>query len=152
MGWFRRTDTFEERLRERLTWVCVALLLRVRSEGKKHGYDHKKVVRSRWFNGYLLGFPQPVDERDETLGAFARKFLFWNTHGDDTDIYVRKSMSYFDVDDEQTRRGFGAGVPDGQRCWQAVADRKDLTEETFLSLASFMSMKMIDVNVSIRID
>src|SRR5205823_2694117 len=110
MSLFRRTDPWEELLRARLTWVGTALLVRVKTESDKNGYNYEAVLRSRWFNAYLLSFPQPLDYINAVAGGVARKALFLLTHGDQGDSFVRKSAAYLELDDQQSKRGLGAGI------------------------------------------
>jgi hypothetical protein len=130
----------------------MAFLATLFLNARKNGYSPDHVARTRWVNGYLLGLPQPFDEVSQALGGGIRKALFHSLHNEQTaDQFVRKALSYLDLEDEQTQHGFGAGVPDGQRCFAAIESGGSF-EGVFLSLESFFEMKSIDERQTIKVE
>jgi hypothetical protein len=152
MSWFRREKSWEERFpADRLASLLTALQLTLILSARKNGYDPDTVLRTRWVNGYLLGLPQVLDDADAKFCGAIRKAIFQSLHGDSSDVYFRKCLSYLDVEDEQTERGFGAGVPDGQRCFEAIESGQSL-EGCFSSLEAFFEMKSVDSEALIQPD
>lgn len=80
-----------------------------------------------------------------------RPAIFKSIHRDDWDQYLRKALSYLDVEDQQTSRGFGSGIPDGQRCFAAI-EAGTSSEGCFQSLESFFEMKSIDAAQLVNIE
>ena len=100
--------------------------------------------KSRFIGGYLVGYTDYLDGIDERFGAGIRAMLFKNAYpGSDTEMF-RKTAGYLLIDDEQTKRGFGAGVPDGRRYFSALESKTNATGATD-SLSAMFDIGSVDI-------
>lgn len=108
-------------------WEGVALLVNAGIIGaeKVLRLEAGRLHRTRFIGGYLTGYSHYVDNFDEVYGAAVRKLLFIITYGrDDASLVVRRVSELAEHGDEQVKRGWGFGAPDGQRYFQAVEARQ----------------------------
>jgi hypothetical protein len=112
------------------------------------GITPEALVATRFFGGYLMGYPTYVSEVDETLGAAVRKLLFTMFFGDQSLQVVRRINELRSINDLQCQLGWGAAVPDGNRYFRAVEDGRDAVDglDSFLT---FCEERLFDVQETI---
>jgi hypothetical protein len=146
MRLFSQTRTLSERFpAERLSHLSIALSGSIENCIREAGLDHDEAWGSRFISGYLLGYPSVLDEIDERFGASIRKMLFDSIFGSEegNELY-RASMGHFLLNDVQTKRGWGAGVRDGERYFQAL-ERRQNAEGSTNALIALFKIGCIDV-------
>ena len=95
---------------------------------------------SRFVAGYLLGFPEYLDQIDQQFAGRIRKMIFDAVLGaEDGERFFQAALAHFMREDIQTKRGWGAGAADGQRYFQALENKQEATG-CFDSLAIFIEM------------
>ncbi len=89
-----------------------AMLERVTARlAKESGIGFDTLVTSRFFVGYLMGYPECADHGG--AGDDLRRRLFGHFYGDGADQLIDISRRHLDSRDVQTARGAGFGVRDG---------------------------------------
>jgi hypothetical protein len=146
MSWFKRAKRIEDRFPpERLGSLPTLVALRFAKECSDRGLDRSAGLRSRFFGGYLLGFPDYVDQIDERFGGAIRKAIFDATFGrEDGGSSFRKALANLSDGDEQTRRGRGAGMTDGRAFFQAVENAEDVDEP--IGLKAMFDIGQVDLS------
>ncbi len=127
---------------ERLSMTSLIVLGGLRMNAAERQLDWRTILESRWFGGYLLGYPHYLDEIDQQLGGAVRKLLFDNAYADGEKMF-RHAMGHYLQEDEQTTHGHGTGIPDGTRYFSALENDAD-AEDTTLGLATMLDIKIID--------
>jgi hypothetical protein len=150
MGWFKRTRSLADRFpSDRLSFLPIGIGAAVGSLAKTNEADIRTFTHSRFVAGYLLGYPDHLDSIDEQFGGAIRKILFDSFYGsaDGAEMF-RKAMGHFLLHDDQTRKGWGAGVPDGKRYFDAL-DRQINAKGSYDSLNVF-GLGLVDVSQQVE--
>jgi hypothetical protein len=113
---------------ERLSFLPIGLTATIIDMAGEHGFERENFMTCRFVTGYLMGYPEYVDDIDENMGSIIRQLLFDGIFGGDAGKELfQRCTGYTLLDDQQTRRGWGAGVVDGRSYFQALEQRQDAT-------------------------
>ena len=147
MGFFSRKKTFAERFPvERLSFLTGAVGVAIELCAREHGFDSKAVWGSKFIGGYLLGYTTYLDDIDERLGGAVRQMLFDGMFGPELGREAfKKATGHFLLEDQQTKRGWGAAVPDGKRYFVALEEKRDSTDSTE-SLKAMFAIGTVDIS------
>ena len=149
MGWFTKKRTIEERFpMSRLQALPMALGGTLAGHVLPRGGNLDQAFKSKFFGGYLLGFPHFLDEIDENIGTAVRKVIFEAILGPvDGPALCAAAMGGQRSKDGQTIRGFMSGIADGNRYFEALDKGKEATSATH-SLEYAVTHGLADLNVS----
>ncbi|MEO6388186.1 MAG: hypothetical protein ABIT16_04370 [Croceibacterium sp.] len=147
MGWFKRTRSLSERFpSDRLSFLPIGIGAAVGLLAKSKKADLRTFTHSRFVAGYLLGYPDHLDSIDKDFCGVVRKMLFDAFYGGaDGPEMFRKAMGHFLLHDDQTRKGWGAGVPDGQQYFDAL-DRQTKATGSYDSLNELFKLGIVDLS------
>jgi hypothetical protein len=128
-----------------LSYLPMAVGASVETCIRQASVDREAAWGSRFVSGYLLGYPDYLDNIDERFGAAVRQLLFDSVFGPEQGKELfRASMGHFLLQDPQTNRGWGAGAPDGERYFRALETKRD-AEGTSDSLIAMFQIGSVDV-------
>lgn len=121
---------------------------------RRYGYEFEQLVTSRFYAGYLIGFPNYIALHDGKLAGSIRQSLIAATYEDarltgslllPKGEALRAIQVHSESGDPQFNMGLQAGSEDGQRFFRAVeADPNPYDESTSTSLMLAMSDGLID--------
>ena len=147
LGFFSRKKNSGERFPvERLRHLTLALAASVEGCARKHQLDSQAVWGSKFIGGYLLGYPTYLDDVDERLAGLVRQMLFDGMFGADYGREAfKKAMEHLLLEDQQTKRGWGAAAPDGERYFRALEEKRDAAD-SMTSLNAMFEIQSIDIS------
>lgn len=145
MGPFRKTRSISERFpAERLSFLPALVATSIERCIRSSGFDSGAVWGSRFIGGYLLGYTNYLDDLDERFGGAVRKMMLDAILGPENGAEVfRAAMGHFLLEDGQTKRGWGAGAPDGERFFRALESGID-AEGSADSLSMMFEVGSVD--------
>ncbi len=89
------------------------------------GLTPSQITASRFFMGYLLGYPASVDKASRRRGDDIRLHMFRYFYGDDAAEVMAMSQRRLAMEDPQVARGAGFGARDGLRYFHDKRDGED---------------------------
>jgi hypothetical protein len=104
-------------------------------------------MATRFYAGYLLGFPNYVALHDDKVPGAIRKGLLGMCHGNELPRLMKKIEQYLTMGDPQLNAGLEAGAQDGQRFFKSVEINENLYgEETCVSLERALLTRAVNFN------
>lgn len=113
---------------ERLAALSTVLRLGVPGEAQRHGVSAEAFIVSRFYAGYLLGYPRYADHISPQIGAGIRTMLFRSVHGPEIgDRFHWRTVRFLEAYDGQTLMGVEAGEEDGTSYFEALEENEVAT-------------------------
>lgn len=146
MGLFSRKKSLAERFPvERLSYLPMSLGGAIEGCAREHKLDSNAVWGSKFIGGYLLGYSNFLNDVDERLSEAVRQMIFTGMFGpEEGRAAFKTAMGLFLLDDQQIKRGWGAGAPDGERYFRALEMKRDSSDSTD-SLKVMFEIGMVDI-------
>lgn len=150
MPFWKRSRTFEERFPpDRLAAMPLAVFGAADIASTEFGHSRGAVFNTKFFLGYLAGFPDYLDEMDQRLGGMIRKILFDQWWGSDVgQLRFARALVLISDGDQQAARGFGFGVPDGSRFFEAL-EKQQSAEGALTGVRTALQLGSIDFSQTV---
>ena len=114
----------------------------------QYGLDRNRILTTKIFCGYLYGLGDCLEEQSEILPALVRGTAFRTIFGDEKGQFLfNRTVELLLEDDQQAKRGWGAGVPDGERLLLGPPSNLD---EAASSLTAMFQIKMIKIDEQVE--
>jgi hypothetical protein len=146
MSFFRRSRSPQDRFPpQRLSALPMLIGASVKMHIKGSGADDANIWNTKFLAGYVLGFPDYLDNIDERFGGQIRQMLFDAIHGPETgkELFSR-SLALLLQEDQQVKKGWGTGAADGERYFRALDNGSDAHDAT-MSLKSMFEVGAVDM-------
>lgn len=147
MGFFtRRKDPADQFDSDRLKVIPLMLGAAAQAHATEHNLQRSLIATSKFYCGYLAGFPTMLDDLDQEFGASIRRFLFLSTFGSpEGEEIFQRTLGHIMLKDQQVRRGADAGEMDGKIYLNAVKAGKD-AQESLGALRTAFKLGLITVS------
>jgi hypothetical protein len=150
MAFWKRPRSLQDRFpADRLAALPLAVYGAAEVAATKHGCPRGSIANTKFWLGYLAGFPEYLDDVDQHFGGVIRKLIFDQIWGEaEGQLRFARALVLVSDGDEQARRGFGFGVPDGSRFFEAIEQGRS-AEGALMGVATALELDMVDFNQTI---
>jgi hypothetical protein len=129
--------------------AAAVMIERVASKlAAERGLGLPNVTASRFFMGYLLGYPACVDQASRRRGDDIRTALFRHFYGGDATEILAIARRKLDSDEPQTLRGAGFGQRDGLQYFHDKSAGQE-SKTCTAGLRSAFDLGEIDLNAGL---
>jgi hypothetical protein len=129
---------------ERLSYLPIGLTAQIMTLATEYGFERESLMTCRFTTGYLMGYPDYVEDIDVRLGGIVRQMLFDGVFGaEEGGEMFQRCMGHMLLDDQQTRRGWGSGVIDGKSYFQSLELGEDSNDSSH-SIKSMFQIGIVD--------
>lgn len=138
----------KQQLAERISWLPMRLTLMAAVLAGENELDADRILTTKIFCGYLFGIGDCIEEQNQMLAAVIRATTFNSIYGEERGkILFRKIHELINDNDQQAKRGWGAGVADGERL---LLDPDMTFPEDAASLASMFQLKLVEIDKQVE--
>lgn len=120
MGWFRRRTPDKRWPLDRWESIFTNRMLHALEKARRYEIEMTDLVLTRFYAGYLVGFPNYVAMHDRQLATGIRRGLLKISYGEAEAALVPHIERHMLFGDPQFNAGLKAGTEDGERFFQAV--------------------------------
>jgi hypothetical protein len=133
MGWFGRRKRPATRFPvDRWESLFMNRMIHVMEKSKRYDVE---ISMTRFYAGYLVGFPNYVALHDEKLPGAIRKGLLGICYGNELPALIGRIEECAVLGDPQFDEGIQAGTEDGERFFKAVEGQRKSLRRNYVYLA-----------------